>query len=654
MKDIQIEGFKKTLDPATVDYLEQKLEHTNRVDLRKITEKAANELKQLENEAAYDYLKIEKETKTLITDIQQSDNILSSLEDLLKNFRENLAVIKGEMTSLQDKSMKMNIGLGNRKALSNEFSEFIESIMLEPKLIEDILKGEINEEYVSNISKLCKKLGNLKRYNGVDNKSVKEIEPELAKLKLKACERIRGYLQNQINALKKPKTNIQIIQQNNLINYRVFLYFLKEFNQDTYLEISQAYSKLLSKVYANNFKAYVDDLAKLLDDRYSQRYVIFAENSTVYKTLPTYSIDSRLDIINDQDDQLIIAHYESKANKRFYLERVFQSLNKLMIATVIQEYAFCQNFFCLTDEESLVFFASIFKQSVNFVIDKIKGWIFNAQDLYGVLLIACNLLEKKESLKQRNFVAMEHYFNQIESLLWPKLGELLDNIIKDMTNSNPRILKQILESVPEDDFYIRAVNLIDGCAKVKPYMNTQSFPLANKLISLINTLITKIEKISAEAIIEKEVMCCYINGMHAIVKRLKTSEGITTEAIYNVETKLTATIQKLANKLLEEYFEKIHKFVSKKAEDSSLRQVEETSKDFYQNWNLKLANLKNEVDFKFKNPEVAGKVLKLVVHMMLETYQEFFDYVKITYPSYTSNLYPVHKLNIDIKTVVNN
>jgi predicted nucleotide-binding protein (sugar kinase/HSP70/actin superfamily) len=63
MKDVQIEGFKKTLDPVTVEYLEDKLEQTNRVDLRKITEKASNELQRLENEAAYDYLKIEGETK---------------------------------------------------------------------------------------------------------------------------------------------------------------------------------------------------------------------------------------------------------------------------------------------------------------------------------------------------------------------------------------------------------------------------------------------------------------------------------------------------------------------------------------------------------------------------------------------------------------
>jgi len=79
-------------------------------------------------------------------------------------------------------------------------------------MIEDILKGEINEEYVNNINKLFKKLINLRNYNSVNNKSVKEIEPELNKLKLKACERIRNYMIEQINNLKKPKTNIQIIQ----------------------------------------------------------------------------------------------------------------------------------------------------------------------------------------------------------------------------------------------------------------------------------------------------------------------------------------------------------------------------------------------------------------------------------------------------------
>lgn len=657
MKEIQIEGFKKTLNPATVDYLEQKLETSNRVDLRKITERASSELKQLENEAAYDYLKVEKETKTLINEIQQSDAILGSLENLLKNFRENLSVIKGEMTSLQEKSMKMNVGLGNRKALSNEFSEFIESIMLEPKLIEDILKGEINEEYVNNIAKLCKKLSNLKRYNSLDNKSVKEIEPELAKLKMKACERIKGYMQSQINNLKKPKTNIQIIQQNNLINYRIFLYFLKEYNQETYLELSQSYSKLLSKVYTNNFKAYVEDLNKLLDDRYSQKYVLFPENSSQYKnnSIPVYSIDGRIEIMKELDEQLIIAHYESKANRRFSVERIFQSLNKLLVATVIQEYTFCQNFFCLTDEESLVFFAIIFKQAIMFVINKLKVWINNAQDIYGVLLMACILLEKKEALKQRNFVALDHYFSQIEAIIWPKLSELFDQLLKDINGANVKVLKQILETVSEDEFYLRAVNLIKGCGVIKTYLNTQSFPFATKLSNMVSTIISKIDKIAKEAVIEKEIMCIFINSMHTIVKGLKSTSEIAIDMVYNAETTLTQTIDKFSNRLLEEYFAKICMFLKDPSpEDVNLRQVEDTHKEFYQNWNLKLANMKNEIEFKFKKTEVSTKILRQMNEKVLETYQQFFNFVKKCYPHYVSNLYPPHRLGVDIKTIINN
>lgn len=264
MKEMNLEGFKKTLDPATIQYLEEKLEGSSRVDLRKISKIANEELRKLENAAANDYLDVEEETKSLINEIEVSDRVLSKLEDLLSTFCRDLSSIKGEMTSLQEKSLKMNVGLNNRKKISAEFSEFIESIMLEPKLIEDIVKGEINEDYVQSIVKLCKKLANLRRYNSLENKSVKEIEPELTKLKLKACERIKAFVSSQINGLKKPKTNIQILQQNDLINYRVFLYFLKEHNVDVFLEISQNYAKLMSKIYTNNFKTYLGDLNKLL------------------------------------------------------------------------------------------------------------------------------------------------------------------------------------------------------------------------------------------------------------------------------------------------------------------------------------------------------------------------------------------------------
>jgi len=656
MKDIQIEGFKKTLDPVTVGYLEEKLETQTRVDLRRVTEKAANELRQLENEAAYDYLKIEKETKDLIGQIDFSDKILNNLEGLLKDFRQNLLVIKGEMTSLQEKSMQMNIGLNNRKNISNEFSEFIESIMLEPKLIEDILKGEINEEYVGNIAKLCKKLANLKRYNALDNKSVKEIEPELSKLKLKACERIKAYMNTQIANLKKPKTNIQIIQQNNLVNYRIFLFFLKEHHQETYLELSQNYSKLLSKVYAANFRLYIDDLQKLLDERHNLKYVIFPDNVSQYKNSSSFYIaEPRARILGELDEQLIIAHFESKNNKKFFLEQIFKSLDKLVAATIIQEFTFCQNFFCLTDEESIIFFATIFKQSTIMVLDRIRAWIAQTNDIYGLLLTGCILTNTKETLAQRKFVALDYYTSQIEMALWPRVNEVFDSILKEISVLNVRSMKQILDVVKEEEFLARAVNFLEGCAVIGKSLSESIYPLPGRLAKLVESLLTFAQKISKECVIEKDEFTVYINFLHIIVKGLKSAESLPQELFYGIESRLGETINKLVDKLLEEYFERIVRFLGmQKQGEITLKFVEETSRDFYENCKLKLANLKNEIEFRFKRAEVSSKIIKILVHKVLELYQEFCNFVKSVYPSYTSNLYPIHKLNVEIKSIMNN
>lgn len=656
MKDIQFEGFKKTLDPLTIGYLEEKLESQNKVDLRKITEKAANELKQLENEAAYDYLKIERETKSLIEEIEFSDKILGNLEGLLVDFRQNLLVIKGEMTNLQSKSMKMNIELNNRKSISNEFSDFIESIMLEPKLIEDILKGEINEEYVTNIAKLCKKLSNLKRYNVLDNKSVKEIEPELTKLKLKACERIKTYMKAQISNLKKPKTNIQIIQQNNLINFRIFLFFLKEHHQETYLELSQNYSKLLSKIYVNNFKTYIDDLQKLLDDRFSHKYVLFPESASQFSNSSSFYLsEQRSFILNEQDEYLIIAHYESKNNKKFFLEQIFKSLDKLLVATVIQEFTFCQNFFCLTEDESIVFFATIFKQSIIMILDKIRIWIGQVNDFYALLLIGCILCETKNTLLSRKFNALDYYIHQIEMIVWPRLNELFDFILKDILNANVRSMKQIIDSVKEDEFMARTVNYLHGCSSIGKSIKSENFNVQTKILKFIEALLILVGKISKESVIEKEELTINANCLYILVKVLKNTDGLSQEILYTIETKLNDVIYKLVDKFLEEYFEKIIKFLnSNKQGDSNLKQVEETSRDFCENWKIKLANLKNEIEFRFNKMEIAGKILKILVHKILEVYQEFCNFVKSVYPSYTSNLYPIHKLNVEIKTIINN
>ena len=103
---------------------------------------------------------------------------------------------------------------------------------------------------------------------------------------MKACDRVRAFVISQINLLKKPQTNIQIIQQNNLIKYKMFLQFLRDHNQAAYFEICHSYSEIMNKIYSDNFKMYITELGKLLNEGVSKNDFLFPETYQSYKTNP--------------------------------------------------------------------------------------------------------------------------------------------------------------------------------------------------------------------------------------------------------------------------------------------------------------------------------------------------------------------------------
>lgn len=92
------------MDPVTSRYIMSKyvlLEgELQNIDLRHMCENVKTEMQLIEKEAAYDYLKVEKEMYELDGELDKSDQILEELENVLMNFKEHLNDIKSEMTSL--------------------------------------------------------------------------------------------------------------------------------------------------------------------------------------------------------------------------------------------------------------------------------------------------------------------------------------------------------------------------------------------------------------------------------------------------------------------------------------------------------------------------------------------------------------------------
>jgi len=57
---------------------------------------------------------------------------------------------------------------------------------------------------------------------------VKELQPELEKLKTKASTRLREFLLDKIQILTKPKTNLMVMQKEVLAKFKVFTEFLRD------------------------------------------------------------------------------------------------------------------------------------------------------------------------------------------------------------------------------------------------------------------------------------------------------------------------------------------------------------------------------------------------------------------------------------------
>lgn len=67
----------------------------------------------------------------------------------------------------------------------------------------------------------------------------------------------------RIYALRKPKTNIQILQQNVLLKCKFLVAFLRQHGREVFLEIRSAYVETLSRVLSTHFRAYLGAVERL-------------------------------------------------------------------------------------------------------------------------------------------------------------------------------------------------------------------------------------------------------------------------------------------------------------------------------------------------------------------------------------------------------
>jgi len=200
----------------------------------------------------------------LVVQISSCDNILATMEDMLGKFQADLGNISTEIRALQEQSQTMSIKLKNRKGTEQKLSNFIESVAIPPALIDGILQTEVDETFHEHLLSLHRKLNFLEKNEAAQNSAAyKDVAPELEKLRVKAISKSRDYLMQRIYALRKPKTNIQILQQNVLLKYKYLVTFLRLHGGEVFGEVRTAYIDTLSRVLSSHFRAYLAAIERL-------------------------------------------------------------------------------------------------------------------------------------------------------------------------------------------------------------------------------------------------------------------------------------------------------------------------------------------------------------------------------------------------------
>ncbi|KAG5562482.1 hypothetical protein RHGRI_005268 [Rhododendron griersonianum] len=167
------------------------------------------------------------------------------LAGLVGGLEAEIGSISSDIKVLQEKSMDMGLKLKNRKVAESRLAKFVEDIIVPPRMIDIIVDGEVNDEFMRTLEIMSKKL----KFVEVDpmvktSVALKDVLPELERLRQKAVSKCLAFLRS-------------------ILSSWYIISFLKEHGKDVYTEVHAAYVDTMNKVLSAHFRAYIQALEKL-------------------------------------------------------------------------------------------------------------------------------------------------------------------------------------------------------------------------------------------------------------------------------------------------------------------------------------------------------------------------------------------------------
>ncbi|KAG0006435.1 Histone acetyltransferase kat2b, partial [Entomortierella chlamydospora] len=430
------------------------------MDLREYAHHIESELDSVGQDHEDDYIHQSQAFVDLHGQIKSCDEILETMENLLSIFQTDLGNISTEIQTLQTKSVSMSIQLKNRMAVENHLNDLLEGILITPQLIRKIYDGEVDETWLAALAELNSKMYNAKARQGRHIRALKEVGPELERLRIKASlldqqtvEKIREFLLAKIKSFRIPNTNVQIMQHSVLLKYKELNQFVMERHSEVATEIRQTYANTLRWYFSNQFETYAAGLEKLqspVGDKYemlcadeSARKGLFGTTKALQQKTNVFAVGSRLDTLKNQDAGLILIHVANEKHLKYPYEALFRSFNLALIDNASSEYLFLVEYFSKRSQPDIDgirgVFSHIFEPTLKLGLANVKEYADTSYDAIGILLCLRINDQLAKELERRKIPTLDKYGDAIHMALWPRFQIVVDMHIESVRKARTKI-----------------------------------------------------------------------------------------------------------------------------------------------------------------------------------------------------------------------
>ena len=669
------------------------------LDLTSYSSTVEDELNALETKCIEAYRAKTTEIASLCSELEHADGVLLGLQELLLGFQADLGGLSGDIRQLQETSKRLGIQLQNRKSAAMGLRAFLGRIILNPSLVEAIRSGPVNSNFqqaIREFSKIYKDIHEEAAQDWAcgrapaDTTAGMEMQVHVKQLRLVAVSRIREYFLQKMGLLRRPQTNIRILQSHGLLAYADLYEFLLDCSPDIAKELYDVYLDTISKTMYALFRTYQAQLIQLDATKHAatRQDVIAVEDAYLRDSITTkakkrvdvFTLGNRASVLltenNMYDDPPIVAMVALSERQTFPYERLLKSVLQHLVDAVTNEHVVCREFFQRTDS-----FDKLFSMTLQVLLEQVENYLFGCYDALCILLMIKVTHQFRRAAQSRTITSLNGFFDQLTQLLWPRLKtvmELHQRSIKQATvaslggvdlhghyvsrrfaeftcsillivhkgsksNDNLRSPGSPRKNSTTNRKRSESTTSKESAAKpVVPATPSKAASAGDMLLKDLNEMVDDyiglLERLSEEHTVNIKRIVFMINNLDQVVCVFQERRIAGGRELNRVLEKLMLQRELFVEEeLLQTGFSKMIAFVQqteatlvqgRSTEDVNTHVVESLVREFASNWRSGMENINRNVLSYFSNFRNGMEILKQVLTQLLLYYTRFQDVIR--------------------------